>query len=481
MNFLLNSGLMSVTFWAALITFLVVLFSWFRASRTSERALEVTRGYWFLLGSTFFFLFLLFGTALNFGYGLYKSYVAPRDLMQDIVSAQQLLQGESLYPDQLNVRIRQALEAEPPRLSLFWWSPTLLEREQAARNQTFQEPWAQAHPPLMTLLIAPFVAISGVLGAQIAMALMSLLCLFLTLYLLDVGLRLSLNRRQSLVLVLGILGAAPIVSVFRLGQSGLLLGFLMVLGWTFLRKQRSVAAGICLALATAIKLYPGLLLLYFVVYDRRAFLAGAVALVLLFGMTGALVGWETYGEFFRTLQSVTDRYPSYSDNISVLGILTRPASMPLIPLAKPVFLALGGVLVVGALWHVHRSQSRSSGASQLDYHYSLFMVLMPLLSPIAWDHYLAILLLPMAVIGRKALSVEASWGEALGFLLILLILATPGAIWTWPYSAVSGPIQIVINVGWLSLRAYALLALAFWLARFSLEIRSGDDARKQGR
>src|SRR5215472_15950416 len=114
-DFVLNSGLLSVTFWAALLTFVAVLASWLRAPRTPALPTFVT--------AALFLAFLVVGTFVSLGYGLYKAYVSPRDLLQDIVSAREYLAGHSLYPDNMNERMREAVASEPPRRSPFWWSP----------------------------------------------------------------------------------------------------------------------------------------------------------------------------------------------------------------------------------------------------------------------------------------------------------------------------------------------------------------------
>ena len=91
---------------------------------------------------------------------------------------------------------------------------------------------------------------------------------------------------------------------------------------------------------------------------------------------------------------------------------------------------------------------------------------MPLLSPIAWDHYLVILLLPLSVLGRRCLTLEAPWSSLLGYLLLVLVLSVPDTTFTWPSSLIAAPaLRIATNLFFLPLRTYALFALCAWLGR----------------
>src|SRR5258708_2977481 len=49
------------------------------------------------------------------GFASYMSYAAPRDIMQDIVSARRILCGESAYPEQMSSLIKSQLSSEPAR------------------------------------------------------------------------------------------------------------------------------------------------------------------------------------------------------------------------------------------------------------------------------------------------------------------------------------------------------------------------------
>src|SRR5438105_1299712 len=82
-------------------------------------------------------------------------------ITQHITSAQEFLRGRSLYPSNMEDLMRADFEEEPPPLSLGRWSPALAERERQEREDILQSDWKQAHPPLMSLAVAPLVATVG--------------------------------------------------------------------------------------------------------------------------------------------------------------------------------------------------------------------------------------------------------------------------------------------------------------------------------
>jgi hypothetical protein len=454
-NVLLHSGLLNATFWAAVLAFVLLLVSRRRGQKTAC-ALDLSR-------STLLIVILGFGAVAADGFGLYKGYVLPLDIMQDIVSARECLEGRSLYPADMSKRIQECLDREPAPLSLMFWSPALYEKEIEARREARNLHWVQAHPPFMTLFFTPFVMCLGVSGTYAAISLLSLVTLGWSLVLLQRGLELNLSRRQSLALALAILGWAPVANVLRTGQTGLLLGGLIIGGWYSLRRGRPVLAGVAIGVATCLKLFPGLLLVYLLLRHRRAFLSAALTTVGLLAFTGAVAGWEVYREYLETGRGVVAEYASFTNNLSLLGSLAR--TLGEVELGRAIFLTLAFVIVAGLAYLMSSRITRAKQTHEsLDLEYALCVMLMPLLSPITWDHYLVVLLLPLAVLGRRALA-ENAHGAMAAWLTILVILAIPDTTYFWLSPIVEehfGPFwnSTVLQ----SLRTIAMAASCLWLA-----------------
>ena len=325
----------------------------------------------------------------------------------------------------------------------------------------------------MTLFLAPFVASLGVHGTYVAFSLLSLGALLLSLTLLHREIGRKLSGRQVTILGLAVLGWGPVLSTLRNGQSAILLGALIICGWFCLRRGREVAAGVAVGAATCLKLYPALLLLYLLLRHRRAFMAAFLTTLLLAWLPGVLTGWGTYLDYFRTARLVVTMYAGYFDNLSLLGLLTRMAQRPEGQFAmKTLFVGSGLVIVGSVAWLVGYRPVLNAGKTQtLDLEYALFVALMPLLSPIAWDHYLTILLLPLSVQARLILEPASSRSGLLGFLGLAVVLSIPRATFHWLFASgdnISGSSSP--NLLLASLPTIALAALCVWMA--TIHVRS---------
>jgi hypothetical protein len=329
--------------------------------------------------------------------------------------------------------------------------------------------WSQAHPPLTTLFFVPWVAGLGMRGAYFGVSLFSLALGGLSAALVIRELAPELPGGLAATLALGFLGWTPVIETLRQGQINLLLAALIVGAWYSLRRGHLVAGGILVGMATGLKFYPGLLLVYFLLRHRSAVVSGCITLAVLLAFSVALTGWHTYTEYFETLPGLTRRYGGHGQNLSLLGVLARSANgqEALVPLVRPVFLTIAAAIVVFSSWLVVRRREQTSARATLDVEFALFVALMPLLSPLAWDHYLVILLVPLAVLGRMVTEAGPSWIRLLGLLALLAVLALDmtsfGALrrsldtsshWFWLNWLTFGPTTV------------ALIVLSAWLMKY---------------
>jgi uncharacterized Tic20 family protein len=452
LNLLLNS-----TFWSTLVLagFLLVV----RMCHRNPSSL-LTR----VSNSRTVITLLLLGSLSAAGFSLYLSHVAPRDVMQDIVAAQEWQQGRSMHPADMTSLIREALEHEPARFSLGSWWPRLAEIEQQQYQEVINAHWVQAHPPPMTLFISPFVALTGVHGAALAINMISLVALLLTLWMIQCELKLPLTRLQTLMLAALILGWHPIDATLRHGQSGLLLAVLMTAGWFGLRRGRPQLAGMSIGVATCLKMYPGLLLVYLFFRHRQAFVEAAATILLIGVGTGMFAGWHNFADYFASARFVSENYGAHEFNLSLRALLLHLTSeLNVSPaIARGLFLAMGSAIGSGLVWlFKNRTAGEERSHSRLDLEFSLAITLMPLLSPIAWHHFLSILLLPLAVLGQRAF--EPSRSRALEFVSLFLLLALPDD-WPWLFHLSDGPVLSLLVFSASALPTLALLVISGWLA-----------------
>jgi len=177
----------------------------------------------------------------------------------------------------------------------------------------------------------------------------------------------------------------PVAYALKLGQVGPLLLLLFAIGWRWL--DRPVAVGAAGALGAIVKLQPGLILVWALLTRRlSAVIVGGVILVvaaaastLLFGGIGL---WQDYVALIR---NVAD--PITTPHNFTPGAAAYQAGVPA-GLATAIQL-LSSVLVLGAV--ILAAFRTRPDASLL-----VAIVASQLLSPVLWDHYAMLLLLPVA-------------------------------------------------------------------------------------
>jgi len=181
-----------------------------------------------------------------------------------------------------------------------------------------------------------------------------------------------------------------------------LLLLLLVLGWINSRRGRSPLAGLCLAAAASLKLYPAAVGGYFLFRQRwREILWAAVGVGLIIPLTG-LRAW--YGALFlgapfylnSRFWMGNERAVSLLQNACALidRVGLSPAERQ--ELGLPTIVALtAALLIVGAaaaLTLISGSTTQSDGLC-----FGLWLILLPLLSPVAWSQY-AIVALPVYLV-----------------------------------------------------------------------------------
>jgi hypothetical protein len=144
-------------------------------------------------------------------------------------------------------------------------------------------------------------------------------------------------------------------------------------------------------------------------------------------LTMTVWGEKSYEEWIQMAQYVMTRYSQADLNYSLLGALNSLSKGLLLPLlgSKTVFHLLSLATVGMLCWIVFVKTNKDFPTTRYDLEYSLFVGAMPLLSPVAWFHYFVILLLPLAVLAKVAMTQKGNtWSLSL-LLGIVLILALP--------------------------------------------------------
>ncbi len=282
------------------------------------------------------------------------------------------------------------------------------------------------YPPFFGLIYAPLVPLPVAIGAafkflfDLALALGAAYLSVLTVAEGPQGRR----NRFWLFVITFVLTSGIIGSNLETGQVNIFIVFFLCLSLFTFRVGRDVLAGLLLGFITAIKITPGLFVLYFAYKREYRMVAGAlIGLVicwvlippLVFGLDGSIAltqGWlhdfmpfitegtlaEGIGGFRHTNQSLSAAFHRFFTetpagvhrtdfyvNVTALGYVAAGRIVKVISLA----------IIVGLVW-LSRTPMADRRSLGLAFEYSLVMIATLFISPISWiDHYV-ILLVPNA-------------------------------------------------------------------------------------
>jgi Glycosyltransferase family 87 len=234
------------------------------------------------------------------------------------------------------------------------------------------------YPPPFVLAILPF----GLLPAAAA----SWLWLGLSVAMLVGGIALLPVGSTVRWLTLLLAGLSwPVAYALKLGQVGPLLLLLFAIGWRWL--DRPVAVGLSGALGAIVKIQPGLTLVWALLTRRFAAVAVGVAILIVAAVAATVVlgGIGVWQDYVALLRNVSD--PITTPHNFTPGAAAYQAGVPA-ALAATVQLVSSGLVVIAVVVAIARTSADAS--------FLVTVVASQLLSPVLWDHYAMLLLLPVA-------------------------------------------------------------------------------------
>ncbi len=252
------------------------------------------------------------------------------------------------------------------------------------------------YPPPFALAMVPFALLPDALGTWLWMALL-VGCFVAGVAALPVP-----ATVRWLVLLLGGINW-PVLYGLRLGQVGPILFLLFCLCWRWLDRQERF--GIAAALGAIVKVQPGLLLAWALLTRRwRAVVAGSVVLLVVGAVTTLVVGTGAWSDYVSLLRAIGGNPVTTEHNFAPGAVafqLGAPESVAVLIQAVTV---IATVLVVLAA-------IRWSTAEQ-----SLIcaIVASQLVSPLLWDHYAIVLLIPAAYLLARG----HAWGVAIPLVTV---------------------------------------------------------------
>lgn len=352
--------------------------------------------------------------------------------------------------------------------------------------QEFNAIEINAHPPVSVLIAMPVAWMPYPL-ATLAWNLLSLLLGGAAIWVLNRELRLAQTWRPLLAFVPLALCFDPLIEQTFYGQFNLLLLFLIVGTWAAARRGQDLLAGVFLGTAVVVKLFPGMLLLYYALQRRWRLLAAAVLTAAAWsGIALLIFGLQAHKDYvFKVLPHVHEWRAAWW-NLSLLGWWSRlfdPGTKggPVLALMQaPWLVRVGTYACIFALTIVASCLAwRARTAAQCELSFALFIVTMLLASPTCWPHYLLLLLLPAAQLWSM---VNNGRLLALGLAILPLPFWVPPGTCCLIYGKLVWPVMPRASLLLLSAKTYALLAFWFFIAYVAVAKRylgSAGRTRKQ--
>ena len=268
------------------------------------------------------------------------------------------------------------------------------------------------YPPPFVLLAAPLAVLDPTLAAWIWSGVL------VAAFVAGVGLMPVDTRTRWLVLLLGGI-SWPLVYAIKLGQVGPILLVTFAIGWRWM--DRAWPLGIATAIGTAIKLQPALVFVWAVLTGRRrAAAAGLIVLAVLAILATIVAGPSSWVDQATLLARVSK--PIDTPHNMTPGRVAFEAGLPY-AVAWAVQVANWLLVAVVVLVATLRCRPVAS--------YLAVVVATQLVSPILWDHYALLLLLPVAwLLSRgRAWAVFIPLATSVVFVGGIPPIVYPAAMW----------------------------------------------------
>ncbi len=260
------------------------------------------------------------------------------------------------------------------------------------------------HPPLFALLLTPLANLDLTTLAQ-TWFLVNQVLYALTLVALMRGFDVAWRSPGFYVLGVASLLHRPVIESLWRGQPDFVILASLALGFLLLRAKHDFAAGLAVSIGTMLKLYPGLIFLYFVLQRRWRGLAGlVVGCCALLAVTIVAVGWDMHVRYVSEILLIQNAAVPYAENQSYSGFVSRlvvppeqtdwdtTVPMPIVPGLLVLAIDAASVAITSlALLRGKPSRQLPS----LGVQFAALIPLMILMWPTGWIHYQTILILPL--------------------------------------------------------------------------------------
>lgn len=341
------------------------------------------------------------------------------------------------------------------------------------------------NPPFLTMLLTPYAWLSY---GQ-ALLCWSVITFFSTVLGISLVIKSYPSAWQNPTIRMYLLAALliyfPSYANFFLGQLSSILLLITTAAWLNCRKKSYGTAGVLLGFALCLKLFFGLFLLFFLI--RKQWRALCLMIITYLSCCfSALIffGVATYQNYLFTLNHI--RWYASSWNASLLGFFYRvfgighEGNHPLInaPLfGHFLYTALALLLLIYFIYQIRQSYQQENNliemkaTDELDWQFSLTLVVMLLLSPLAWLYYFTLLMIPFITIVRLSHKLKQF---NFNFCLLIFILLLSGS--PTYYRLPTEMVKTSMVITWANYYFYALFLLLLLLIKIRYQMNNREIA-----
>ncbi|WBB81853.1 glycosyltransferase family 87 protein [Micromonospora sp. WMMD882] len=287
------------------------------------------------------------------------------------------------------------------------------------------------YPPFAALVMLPMAYLSWHLAILVSVTSTLVASAVVIWWLLDpVAVRAGWSRWFTLAVAVCLAAAfEPMRETVNFGQVNMLLLFLVAVDLLWLAPRGSRWLGVGIGLATAIKLTPGIFLIYLLVTGRWRAAATATAAAAAATLTAAALFPDASREFWTQAIWNTDRVGDleFISNQSWQGVVAR-----LDPGSPSTLLWLLLVALTVALW-ARRCRSAVAAGDEAT-GFALTGVVMCLVSPVTWVHHLVWLIPALILLVDDAVAAPAGSRRRRGllaFAAVAYLVLCSRLVWHW--------------------------------------------------
>lgn len=250
------------------------------------------------------------------------------------------------------------------------------------------------YPPFVVIIFYPFYLLPLVVAYKL-WTVLSIVFLLISLYLCFKLFNLKFFSPTALILSSLVFSFFPVKFTLGMGQINLLVLMLVTCAFYFFIKGKDLYSGICLGISIALKLFPVLLLFYFLLKRKYIiFLYTFITFISLGGISYLFIKPEISNYYWQHVFSIFGSTPADYYNQALSGFLARQFDN--IFLRDQIKLIISMFFIVFSFWVIFRKNIHDFSRKTLEF--GLLITLNVFINGYAWQHHFVWLILPLLIV-----------------------------------------------------------------------------------